>query len=899
MLGIQPPVARRIQELREEELVTASRVRWIMVYANAVANALGIFSPAVLLVLFATWQRLINGTDLDAETSFTTLILLGRVTHPANVVMTIIPRAFIALASFERLQAYLTKPELEDQRIQPTERMPVAKAALRVDGVAAGYGGILVLNELRLDFRPGSFTIVAGPVGCGKSTMLRVLLGELVPSQGFVTCQERHISHCAQRPWLPGGRLRDVITGFKSDFDRQWYQKVIEACCLTRDFKTLDLHDETQVGSRGMNLSGGQKQRVALARAVFAKNRIILLDDTFSALDGETERHVFANLLGSNGILRRQGITIVLVSSSDMVVVMGPDGFVKEQGHWSQIQRQVAAIDRFRTHKETGENGSTEDSEAFKTRIKAVKEAEEQLVKLQHPWALLGHYLEFADLGSSITLFACTALYSLFITLPQHWLELWTSSSGEHFAFHAVGLLTIALVAWTSTSCLMCAPLAFFSTTGTGSIINRSRSQSGVVCSLPGIGNVKLQQTTWQNATEADLEQIDGLETIRAFGWSPHSAKSNQRAIQLAQDPERKVMCLQVWFNFVLDMLGSTIGVIVIIAAMCRFVAMTGGELGVALNTLFITTVTLQRLIESWSTLENSLGAISRLRKLEDETSWKAEAVQGGAQDGHGNFMVKGQLHLRNVTASYQANTLALDGINLAIDRGQKIVIIGRTGSGKSSLLLALLRMLPLTAGHIEIDGVDITSLDSDFLRRHFFVVIAQDPFLLPDESLRFNLDAAEEALDSQLVEALIKVGLWSVLQASEAHLAETLKGDKTTPDLILDKKLSNFPSLSAGQSELFALARAIVKAERLREVGSYPVILLDEATSSVDAETEAAVHAIVDREFSHRGHTVLIVTHRVGPLAEYMRAGRDLVVNMADGKAQQADMNEVVELST
>lgn len=266
MLGIQEPIARRIQELREQELVTASRVRWIMVYANAVANALGIFSPAVLLVLFATWQRLINGTDLDAETSFTTLILLGRVTHPANVVMTIVPRAFIALASFERLQAYLSKPELEDQRIQPTERMPVAKAALRVDGVAAGYGGILVLNELRLDFRPGSFTIVAGPVGCGKSTMLRVLLGELVPSQGLVTCQERHISHCAQRPWLPGGRLRDVITGFKSDFDRQWYQKVIEACCLTRDFKTLDLHDETQVGSRGMNLSGGQKQRVVSDR---------------------------------------------------------------------------------------------------------------------------------------------------------------------------------------------------------------------------------------------------------------------------------------------------------------------------------------------------------------------------------------------------------------------------------------------------------------------------------------------------------------------------------------------------------------------------------------------------------------------------------------------------------
>lgn len=97
MLGIQNRLAERIQWLRIRGIFVASRVRWMMVYANAVANALGIFTPAIIIALFATWLKYTKGVNLDAKTGFTTLAVLVRVMHLANMVMTIIPRAVAAL----------------------------------------------------------------------------------------------------------------------------------------------------------------------------------------------------------------------------------------------------------------------------------------------------------------------------------------------------------------------------------------------------------------------------------------------------------------------------------------------------------------------------------------------------------------------------------------------------------------------------------------------------------------------------------------------------------------------------------------------------------------------------------------------------------------------------------
>jgi ABC-type multidrug transport system fused ATPase/permease subunit len=169
---------------------------------------------------------------------------------------------------------------------------------------------------------------------------------------------------------------------------------------------------------------------------------------------------------------------------------------------------------------------------------------------------------------------------------------------------------------------------------------------------------------------------------------------------------------------------------------------------------------------------------------------------------------------------------------------------------------------------------------------------VSQDPLLLPNETLRFNLDPDASISDDVLCVALKKAGLWS-------HFFEGHTNSKREPATIdnisdygehqiLDQKVSLFQELSVGQRQLFALCRALVKASSLRRSGVKPVVVLDEVTSSLDPVAESTIHRIIDHEFTEQGHTVIIVAHRIGPLETHMKSGRDAVAMMADGRLQE-----------
>jgi ATP-binding cassette subfamily C (CFTR/MRP) protein 1 len=193
--------------------------------------------------------------------------------------------------------------------------------------------------------------------------------------------------------------------------------------------------------------------------------------------------------------------------------------------------------------------------------------------------------------------------------------------------------------------------------------------------------------------------------------------------------------------------------------------------------------------------------------------------------------------------------------------------------------------MIHLQSGLIELDGIDISQIPPTEIRQRCFVAVSQDLLMLPQEDLRFNLEPEESTSNAMLIQALTIVGLWSTFQCNNTRQGALQPNDDAS---ILDQKLSQFPTLSAGQCQLFALARAIAKVNSLRAAGARPIVVLDEITSSVDAETEAKIHSIVDKEFSSHGHTVIIVTHRVGALADYVRVGRDVLVRMADGEVKE-----------
>ncbi|KAJ2109796.1 Transporter of the ATP-binding cassette (ABC) [Coemansia sp. RSA 922] len=202
------------------------------------------------------------------------------------------------------------------------------------------------LRDLTVNFPIGKLSIIAGPTGCGKTSLLMALLGEMrltegqlmVPGAAFNAAAIRgepqtspfalheSVAYVAQQAWLLNDTIRGNIT-FGLPYDEQRYIEVVRMCALTRDFEIFDAGDMTEVGERGVALSGGQKQRICLARAVYSPARHVVMDDCLSAVDAHTAKHLFESCLMSPYMADRTRILVthavgLTVKGATTVVVM-------------------------------------------------------------------------------------------------------------------------------------------------------------------------------------------------------------------------------------------------------------------------------------------------------------------------------------------------------------------------------------------------------------------------------------------------------------------------------------------------------------------------------------------------------------------------------------------------
>jgi ABC-type multidrug transport system fused ATPase/permease subunit len=229
-----------------------------------IANALGIFSPILTFVIFVMYANL-RGSTLDAETAFTTTALLGLVTHPANMIMTIVPRAIGSLAAFGRIQDYLVRPGRADERrlFKTDTKDNESPSAICFEDVTvqSHSSSRPALQTINFTMNKGSIVICAGAVGSGKTVLAQCILGEIPTSSGAISVSTKRIAYCEQSPWLWSGTLKEAVCGF-AKFEPGWYSHVVKLCCLDEDISASPLGDDTLVGSRGMKLSGGQRQRL-------------------------------------------------------------------------------------------------------------------------------------------------------------------------------------------------------------------------------------------------------------------------------------------------------------------------------------------------------------------------------------------------------------------------------------------------------------------------------------------------------------------------------------------------------------------------------------------------------------------------------------------------------------
>lgn len=402
-----------------------------------------------------------------------------------------------------------------------------------------------------------------------------------------------------------------------------------------------------------------------------------------------------------------------------------------------------------------------------------------------------------------------------------------------------VGALPTSLIATGNTLCETIASLA---------VISTGASYMGitipfVMLAIYAIQKVYLSTSRQLRLLEIEarspiyshfLETLEGVVTIRAFGWEEEAKKQHSRLLDTAQSPYYLLSCIQRWLKLVLDLIVAALAVLVVGLAVSQNGTTSAGLLGVALTNVLGFSQSLTRLVTEWTTLETSLGAVSRVRSFAATTEHEASSETSTISLG---LATKGAVVFSGVHAKYTdaPGPYDLNDITFSIPSGTRVAICGRTGSGKSSLMLALLRLLPLRHGNILIDGTDIEHVHPDIVRREI-IAIPQQPFLLPG-TLRSILDPGAKLNDTDLTSALSKV-----------HLLD-LVNERGGLDADIDQQ-----SLSQGQAQLFCLARALLRKSKL--------VILDEATSSLDAETDSVIRDVMRSEFVDC--TVISIAHRV-----------------------------------
>ncbi len=156
------------------------------------------------------------------------------------------------------------------------------------------------------------FLLVVGKVGCGKSSLLSGLLGEMHKLNDGKMYINGSTAYVAQQAWIQNATIKENIL-FGKEFSRKLYNRIINACSLLPDFNIMPSGDETEIGEKGINLSGGQKQRISLARALYSNADIYFFDDPLSAVDAHVGKCIFDNVIGPNGMLKEKVQPLIFI----------------------------------------------------------------------------------------------------------------------------------------------------------------------------------------------------------------------------------------------------------------------------------------------------------------------------------------------------------------------------------------------------------------------------------------------------------------------------------------------------------------------------------------------------------------------------------------------------------